>query len=86
MSKRESKLSARKLWWGITTVTLLIALVLWLFPSFFPKHFHLIRIWKAHRLAINDLSFFPDGQHLLSARWDGTVRVWKVNDGTKIIS
>lgn len=40
--------------------------------------------WKAHRLPINDLSFFPDGQHLLSARWDGTVRVWKVNDGTKM--
>ncbi|WP_456333118.1 hypothetical protein [Fervidibacter sacchari] len=25
-----------------------------------------------------------DGQRLLSARWDGKVRLWKISDGTKI--
>jgi WD40 repeat protein len=83
MSKRGSKLSARKLWWGIAALTSLVALVFWLLLSFSPKPLRLIRTWKAHKLPINDLSFLPDGQHLLSASWDGTIRVWKVSDGTK---
>ncbi len=83
MSKRGSKLSARKLWWSIATLTSLVALVFWLLLSFSPKPLRLIRTWKAHKLPINDLSFLPDGQHLLSASWDGTIRVWKVSDGTK---
>jgi WD40 repeat protein len=42
--------------------------------------------WKAHKSLVTSLAFLPDGQCLLSASWDGTVRLWKVNDGTKIIS
>jgi WD40 repeat protein len=44
----------------------------------------LIRAWKAHKSPITSIAFFPDSQRLLSASWDGTVRVWKFSDGTKM--
>jgi len=74
----------RKLWLiGIAT-TLLATSLLWLFSSLSPKPLRLIRTWKAHKSLVTSLASLPDGQCLLSASWDGTVRVWKVNDGTKM--
>ncbi len=46
-----------------------------------------VRVWSTsetkpvvrlhgHRERITDLRFFADGRHLLSASWDGTVRIW----------
>ncbi|MDT7972949.1 MAG: WD40 repeat domain-containing protein [Armatimonadota bacterium] len=74
----------RKLWLiGIAT-TLLATSLLWLFSSLSLKPLRLIRTWKAHKSLVTSLTFLPDGQRLLSASWDGTVRVWEVNDGTKM--
>jgi WD40 repeat protein len=74
----------RKLWLiGIAT-TLLATSLLWLFSSLSLKPLRLIRTWKAHKSLVTSLASLPDGQCLLSASWDGTVRVWKVNDGTKM--
>ncbi|MFA0758945.1 MAG: hypothetical protein KEFWMYNX_002044 [Candidatus Fervidibacter sp.] len=30
------------------------------------------------------IDILSDGQRLLSARWDGTVRLWQVSNGMKI--
>ncbi len=70
----------------ITAATLLAALTIWFFPTLSPKPqpLRLIRTWKAHKSPITSLAFFPDGQRLLSASWDGMVRLWKVSDGTKM--
>ena len=70
----------------IAAATFSAALALWLFPTLSPKPqpFCLVRTWKAHKICVTSLAFFPDGQHLISASWDGKVRFWKVNDGTKI--
>jgi len=74
----------RKLWLiGIAT-TLLATSLLWLFSSLSPKPLRPFRTWKAHKSLVTSLAFLPDGQRLLSASWDGTVRFWKVSDGTKM--
>jgi WD40 repeat protein len=74
----------RKLWLiGIAT-TLLATSLLWLFSSLSPKPLRPFRTWKAHKSLVTSLTFLPDGQRLLSASWDGTVRVWKVSEGTKM--
>ena len=74
----------RKLWLiGIAT-TLLATSLLWLFSSLSLKPLRPFRTWKARKSPIHPLTFFPDGQRLLSVSWDGTVRIWKVNDGMKI--
>ncbi|MFZ8853333.1 MAG: WD40 repeat domain-containing protein [Armatimonadota bacterium] len=74
----------RKLWLiGIAT-TLLATSLLWLFSSPSPKPLRPFRTLKAHKSPITFVDFFPDGQRLLSASWDGTVRFWKVSDGTKM--
>jgi dipeptidyl aminopeptidase/acylaminoacyl peptidase len=77
------KKSALKLFSVIIAVTLLATLMLWLFPALSPKPLRLIRAWKAHKILVTSLAFSPDGQCLLSASWDGTVRFWKVNNRTK---
>ncbi|WP_407655295.1 WD40 repeat domain-containing protein [Fervidibacter sacchari] len=41
----------------------------------------LIFFYPRYHVPIGILS---DGQHLISASWDGTVRLWKVSDGAKI--
>jgi WD40 repeat protein len=48
----------------------------------------LILTWKAHKSPITSIAFFPDGQRLLSASWDGTVGSGKsaTERKTKIIS
>jgi WD40 repeat protein len=38
----------------------------------------------AHRWGITALSFTPDSRFLISASADGTVKVWRVLDGTKV--
>jgi WD40 repeat protein len=81
---KTGKNSAWKLFSVIIATVLLAILSLRLFPDLSPKPLRLIRTWKAHKTPIISLAFFPDGQRLLSARWDGTVRVWKVSDGTKM--
>jgi len=81
---KTGKKSAWKLFSVIIATVLLAILSLRLFPDLSPKPLRLIRTWKAHKTPIISLAFFPDGQRLLSARWDGTVRVWKVSDGTKM--
>jgi WD40 repeat protein len=74
----------RKLWLiGIAT-TLLATSLLWLFSSLSLKPLRPFRTWKAHKSLVTSLAFLPDGQRLLSASWDGTVRVWKVSEGTKM--
>ena len=70
--------------WLIGVIAALVAILsLYLSPDFSSKPLRPIRTWKAHN-PITSLAFFPDGQHLLSASWDGKVRVWKVSEGTKI--
>jgi WD40 repeat protein len=81
---KTGKKLAWKLFLIVIATILLAVLALRLFPDFSPKPLRLIRTWKAHKSPINSIAFFPDGQRLLSASWDGTVRVWKVNDGTKM--
>jgi WD40 repeat protein len=83
MGKTGKKL-AWKLFLIVIATVLLAILGLRLFPDLSPKPLRLIRTWKAHKTPIISIAFFPDGQRLLSASWDGTVRVWKVNDGTKM--
>jgi WD40 repeat protein len=68
----------------VIATVLLAILALRLFPDLSPKPLRLIRTWKAHKSPITSLAFLPDGQRLLSASWDGTVRVWEVSDGTKM--
>jgi WD40 repeat protein len=75
---------AWKLFSVVIATVLLAILALRLFPDLSPKPLRLVRTWKAHKSPITSLAFFPDGQRLLSASWDGTVRIWKVNDGTKM--
>jgi WD40 repeat protein len=81
--KTDKKL-AWKLFSVVIATILLAILALRLFPDLSPKPLRLVRTWKAHKSPITSLAFFPDGQRLLSASWDGTVRIWKVNDGTKM--
>jgi WD40 repeat protein len=81
---KTGKKSAWKLFSVIIATVLLAILSLRLFPDFSPKPLRLIRTWKAHKSPITSIAFFPDGQSLLSTSWDGTVRIWKVNDGTKM--
>jgi WD40 repeat protein len=81
--KTDKKL-AWKLFSVVIATILLAVLALRLFPDISPKPLRLIRTWKAHKSPINSIAFFPDGQRLLSASWDGTVRIWKVNNGTKM--
>jgi WD40 repeat protein len=80
---KTGKKSAWKLFSVIIATVLLAILALRLFPDLSPKLLRLVRTWKAHKSPITSLAFFPDGQRLLSTSWDGTVRVWKVNDGIK---
>jgi len=81
---KTGKKSAWKLFLIVIATVLLAILALRLFPDLSPKPLRLIRTWKAHKSLVTSLAFLPDGQRLLSASWDGTVRVWKVNDGTKM--
>jgi WD40 repeat protein len=81
--KTDKKL-AWKLFSVVIATILLATLSLRLFPDLSPKPLRLVRTWKAHKSLVTSLAFFPDGQRLLSASWDGTVRIWKVNDGTKM--
>ncbi len=71
---KTGKKLAWKLFSVIIATVLMAILVLQFFPNLSPKPLRLIRTWKAHK---------PNGQRLLSAHWDGTVQVWKVNYGTK---
>jgi WD40 repeat protein len=80
---KTGKKSAWKLFLIVIATVLLAILGLRLFPDLSPKPLRLIRTWKAHKTPIISIALFPDGQRLLSARWDGTVWVWKVNDGIK---
>ena len=80
---KTGKKSAWKLFLIVIAMVLLAILGLRLFPDLSPKPLRLIRTWKAHKSPINSVAFFPDGQRLLSTSWDGTVRVWKVNDDIK---
>jgi WD40 repeat protein len=81
---KTDKKSAWKLFSVVIATILLAILALRLFPDLSPKPLRLVRTWKAHKSPITSIAFFPDGQRLLSASWDGTVRIWKVNDGTKM--
>ena len=81
--KTDKKL-AWKLFSVVIATILLATLSLRLFPDLSPKPLLLIRTWKAHKSPITSLAFLPDGQRLLSTSWDGTVRIWKVSDGTKM--
>jgi WD40 repeat protein len=81
--KTDKKL-AWKLFSVVIATILLAILALRLFPDLSPKPLRLVRTWKAHKSPITSIAFLPDGQRLLSASWDGTVRIWKVNDGTKM--
>jgi WD40 repeat protein len=84
MMGKTGKKSAWKLFLIVIATVLLAILALRLFPDLSPKPLRLIRTWKAHKSPITSLAFLPDGQRLLSASWDGTVRVWEVSDGTKM--
>jgi WD40 repeat protein len=40
-----------------------------------------LRTLKGHRNVVNSVAFSPDGAMLASGSWDGTVRLWGVEDG-----
>ncbi len=44
----------------------------------------LVKELKGHEGAVTALDVLPDGQHLLSGGADGTVRQWKLEDGTVV--
>ncbi len=65
-------------------------------PLFFPASLDdldaSVRIWDAktgrqaiamqgHTHTVDSVKFLPDGQHLLSASWDGTMRLWDLGTG-----
>jgi WD40 repeat protein len=39
---------------------------------------------KGHRDFINSISYFPDGQRMISASWDTTARQWDLKKGKEI--
>lgn len=41
--------------------------------------------FDGHVRGITDAAFFPDGQHVASASWDATVRVWNVASAREIM-
>lgn len=68
-------------------------------PLFFPASLDdldaSVRIWDAttgqqavalhgHTHTVDSVKFLPDGQHLLSASWDGTIRRWDLGDGHEV--
>ncbi|MCY4465180.1 MAG: protein kinase [Chloroflexi bacterium] len=65
-------------------------------PLFFPASLDdldaSVRVWDAttgrqaialqgHTNTVDSVKFLPDGQHLLSASWDGTIRRWDLETG-----
>ncbi|MEM6285446.1 MAG: hypothetical protein AAF787_24865, partial [Chloroflexota bacterium] len=42
------------------------------------------RTYSGHSRAVYDISVHPDGDLLLSAGWDGTVRLWDVETGEEL--
>ena len=37
---------------------------------------HDIIILRGHTKGVNSASFSPDGKYIVSASWDGTIRIW----------
>lgn len=62
-------------------LVMLVLTTIWIFQNFaYPPTISLkpLRKWKAHRGLITNLVFSQDKQFLVSASWDGKVKVWKV--------
>lgn len=71
---------------SLTMLALSAILASWYFscsPVISPR-IKVLRRWEAHRGPINDLVFSQDRQFLISAGWDGKIRLWKVKDGKLI--
>ncbi|MCS6861987.1 MAG: hypothetical protein NZT92_16900, partial [Abditibacteriales bacterium] len=37
-----------------------------------------VRRMEGHTGGVSSVAFSPDGQHLASGSWDGTIRIWRV--------
>jgi WD40 repeat protein len=51
-------------------------------PSLELAHDALILGWDRLRKSISSAVISPDGKRLLTASWDGTARMWNIDDGT----
>lgn len=40
-----------------------------------------LHLFKGHRMALSDISFSPDGTHLVSCALDKTIRIWDLESG-----
>lgn len=45
-----------------------------------------VALLTGHTNTIDSVRWSPDGQHLLTASWDGTIRLWDVRRGRKVLN
>jgi WD40 repeat protein len=47
---------------------------------------HRVRTIRGHKLGIVTARFLPDGKRIITASWDGTVRLWHTETGREVLS